>query len=123
MKEGNYMRLIKKLLFTLFMSIAILTSTTTPFINKPVVVQAATIRISQKTLTLNMNDTKKLRIIGTTKKITWTSSNKAVASVSKTGKVTAKTAGDTIITAKVNGQKYTCTVSVTDAVSSATKKG
>ena len=46
------------------------------------------------------------------KKVTWSSSNKKVAAVSKKGKVTAKKLGTAKITAKVNGKKYTCTVKV-----------
>ena len=44
--------------------------------------------------------------ISATEKITWTSSNKKVATVSSKGKVTAKKAGTATITAKTsNGKK------------------
>ncbi len=45
-------------------------------------------------------------------KVKWTSSNKKVATVSKTGKVTAKKAGKATITAKVGKKKLTCKVTV-----------
>lgn len=45
-------------------------------------------------------------------KITWVSGNKNVASVSKTGIVSIKGIGTTKITAKVNGRKIVCIVSV-----------
>ena len=45
-------------------------------------------------------------------KIKWKSANKKVASVSKKGKVTAKKAGKTKITATYNNKKYTFTVVV-----------
>lgn len=54
--------------------------------------------------------------------VTWYSSNSKVATVSSSGKVTAKKAGTTTITAKTsNGLKATCKVTVTDkSVSTAT---
>ena len=48
-------------------------------------------------------------------KLTWTSDNTAVATVSTTGKVTAKSAGTAVITATAkdgSGVKATCTVTV-----------
>ncbi|MDE7312249.1 MAG: Ig-like domain-containing protein, partial [Eubacterium sp.] len=45
-------------------------------------------------------------------KVTWVSGNKNVASVSKTGIVSVKGIGTTKITAKVNGRKVVCIVSV-----------
>lgn len=52
---------------------------------------------------------------GANKSVTWSSSNSSVASVSSTGKVTAKKAGTATITAKTadGGYKATCTVTVT----------
>ena len=49
---------------------------------------------------------------GTSKKVTYTSSNKSVAIVSSTGKVTAVKPGTAIITAKANGVKATCKITV-----------
>lgn len=46
------------------------------------------------------------------KKVTWKSSNKKVATVSKKGKVTAKRAGSATITATVAGKKLTCKVKI-----------
>ena len=52
--------------------------------------------------------------ISATEKITWTSSNKKIATVSSKGKVKAKKAGKVTITAKTsNGKKVTCTITVT----------
>jgi uncharacterized protein YjdB len=44
--------------------------------------------------------------------VTWTSSNKKVATVSSKGKVTAKGAGTCTIKLKTNGKTYSCTVRV-----------
>ena len=51
------------------------------------------------------------------RKLTWTSSNKAVATVSATGVVTPKKAGKAVIKVKTfNGKTAKCTVTVTDKV-------
>ena len=56
---------------------------------------------------------KSLKLKGTQgHKVTWISGNKNVASVSKTGIVTINGIGTTKITAKVNGRKVICIVSV-----------
>lgn len=45
--------------------------------------------------------------------MTWSSSNKKIATVSSSGKVTAKSAGKVTITARIsNGQRSSCTVTV-----------
>lgn len=56
---------------------------------------------------------KNLKISGTgNHKVTWSSSNENVAAVSKTGIVSIKGIGTTKITAKANGRKVICIVSV-----------
>ena len=69
-------------------------------------VQAA-IKLNQKTLYLTPKKSYKLKIKGTKKKVTWKSSTKKVATVSKSGKVTAKKIGKATIVAKVKGKKIT----------------
>lgn len=84
--------------------------------NYPVAVEAATnVKINKTKITLNKGQATTLRIIGTKEKITWRSSNKKVAIVNSKGKVTAKAAGTTIITATVSGKRYTCRVTVKNA--------
>lgn len=55
---------------------------------------------------------KTLKVTDTDNKITWSSSDKSVATVSGKGKVTAKGPGTAIITASVGGAKMTCEVQV-----------
>lgn len=55
---------------------------------------------------------KTLKINDTTSKITWSSSNKSVATVSSSGLVTAKGAGTATVTASVDGIKFTCKVKI-----------
>ncbi len=80
---------------------------------------AASIRLNKSKVTLYLSGKKTVQLTasvsGTNKKVTWKSSNSKVASVSTGGKVTAKKQGTAVITAKVNGKKATCTVTVKSA--------
>ena len=76
--------------------------------------------LSKKKATLTVKQSVKLSVkrnpISAKEKITWSSSNKKVATVSKSGKVTAKKAGKATITAKTsNGKKATCKITVKKA--------
>lgn len=79
-------------------------------------------KISQKKATITKGFTKKLTVSGGKVK-SWSSSKKSVATVDKkTGKVTAKKAGKTTITATLtNGKKLKCNVTVKDNKYSQTK--
>lgn len=69
-------------------------------------------RLSASSLKINARSSKQLKVTGTTRKISWSSSAPRIATVSNSGKVTALKSGSTIITAKINGIKYTCKVVV-----------
>ena len=76
------------------------------------------ITLNKTKLTINVGNTltlKKTLPSGTASyKVTYTSSNKSVATVSSAGKITPKKAGTVTITAKTfNGKKATCKVTVT----------
>ena len=79
------------------------------------VAEAATIKLNKKTATVNVGATVKLKVNGTKKTVKWSTSKKSVATVSSKGVVTGKKAGKATITAKVNGKKYTCKVTVKEA--------
>lgn len=69
--------------------------------------------ISNKSATLSVGFTKKLKIDNTSESVTWSSSKTSVATVSNKGVVTAKKAGTATITAKTkSGQKFTCKITV-----------
>ena len=73
---------------------------------------AQKVKLNKTKATLIKGQTLQLKLIGTKKKISWITSKKAVAVVSKKGKVTTKGKGTAIITAKVSGKKYKCKVIV-----------
>lgn len=83
-----------------------------PLIMMTTTVQAATVSINKKSAELVVGDTLQLKISGTKNKITWATDNKSVATVNKSGLVTAKAKGKATITATVNNKKYKCKVTV-----------
>ena len=62
--------------------------------------------------TVYVGKTRTLKVIKTSKKITWSSSDRQVAVVSRKGVVTGKWSGTAVITAKFGKQKRTCRVTV-----------
>lgn len=61
------------------------------------------IKLNKTKVTLNKGKTYTLKVTGTKKKVTWSSSNKKVATVNSKGKVTAKKKGTVTIIAKADG--------------------
>ena len=82
--------------------------------------KSAGIKLSAKKLTLKQNATKQLKATldkNATDKVTWSSSNKKVATVDKNGVVTAVKKGTVTITAKTSGgKKATCKVTDADHI-------
>ncbi len=109
------MKKIRKLVIVLLLIVSVVTPTSLPLVGNSKVAEAATIKLSKKTLTLEVGKTKTLTILGTKKKVTWSTSKKKVATVTKNGKITAISEGTTTITAVVDGKKYTCKVTVKKA--------
>lgn len=74
---------------------------------------ASSIKLNKKTATVTVGSSITLTasVSGKSKTITWSSSNKAIATVVN-GKVTGKKAGTATITAKANGQTATCKITV-----------
>ena len=77
---------------------------------------AASPKLNKKKATVTVGKTVKLKVKNTGKTVKWTSSNKKVATVKKSGKygavVTGKKAGKATITAKVGSKKLKCKVTV-----------
>ena len=83
-----------------------------PIINIPDTVEAASIRLSKKNVTIKVGQTITLKVKGTKKKVKWSSNKSSVAKVTQKGKVTGKKAGSAKITAKVKGKKLICKITV-----------
>lgn len=71
--------------------------------------------------TLSVGGSINLKLLNNKKKVTWKSSNKKVASVTKKGKVKAKKKGKASIVARVGKKKYTCKVTVGKVSKKSTK--
>lgn len=72
------------------------------------------VELNTKEVTLTIGETTKLKLkhAPKNKTITWDSSNKSVAAVTKKGNVTVKKRGKATITAESGKKKYTCKVTV-----------
>lgn len=101
---------MKHKLLTLLLTMALVLSSLTP-----IATQAATIKLSKTKLTIEVNATQKLKLskINSTK-VSWSSSDKKIATVSKWGTITAKAEGKTTVIAKYKNKKYKCIVTVVD---------
>ncbi|MGN0291275.1 MAG: CAP domain-containing protein [Lachnospiraceae bacterium] len=75
-------------------------------------VTVETPKISKKSASVYVNQTITLKVNNTSRKVTWSSKEKSIATVSSKGVVKGKKAGTTTITAKVGSKKYTCKVTV-----------
>lgn len=69
-------------------------------------------KLNYKARTIYVGHTLKLTLLNATTKVTWSTSSKAVATVSTKGLVTAKKAGSATITAKCGGKSFTCKITV-----------
>lgn len=77
---------------------------------------ATSLKLSNQKLTMNLSGTKTLKATitpkNTTDKLTYTSSNKNIATVNQNGKITPKKLGSVKITAKIGDLKKECTVTI-----------
>ncbi len=72
-----------------------------------------TVKLSKTKLTITVGKTKTIKLKNAKKKnVKWSSSNKKIATVTKAGKIKAKKKGSVKITAKYDGKKYVCKVTV-----------
>ena len=74
--------------------------------------EAATVKLNKTKLSICIGETWQLKVSGSEEKVTWSSSNKKVATVTKTGMVKGVKAGSATITAKISGKKCTSKVTV-----------
>jgi hypothetical protein len=76
------------------------------------VLAASKPKINAKSVSLNVGKSLQLKVTGTKSKVKWSSSSKKVATVTASGKITAKKKGTVIIKAKVKGKTLRCKVTV-----------
>ena len=105
----------------LLLSLLVIVATFTLGFEVPV--NAAKVKLSKKSITLEVGQKKTIKVKGTTKKVTWSSSDKKIATVNSKGKITAKSEGTCNITAKVGSKKLTCKVTVERALETGEGEG
>ncbi len=120
MQKGLHTMRILKRMATVLLVLSLLVSGTLPAAPE---VHAASPRMNKKTVRLRFGRTTRLKVYGTTEKITWRSSKKSVASVDSKGIVTAKKIGTAKIYAKFSGKKLYCKVTVTGSASDTRRGG
>lgn len=86
-----------------------------------VTVKKPTIKLNASSASVGVGSTKTLKasVAGYSKTVTWSSSNKSVATVSSKGVVKGIKKGTCTITAKANGVTATCKITVTEKVTKA----
>lgn len=75
-------------------------------------IASAQVKLSKTKATMEVNTTLKLKVSGTAEKVSWSSTKKTIAKVSKYGTVTALKKGKATIIATVGDKRYSCAVTV-----------
>ena len=73
---------------------------------------AAKVKLNKGKMMIYVGNTLQLKMLGTKKKIKWSSNKKKIATVTKKGKVKGVKAGQAVIIAGIGGKKYSCKVTV-----------
>lgn len=107
-------KLLKRtgIIIVLLLALSFISPYAIPGIDPIVEVEAATVKLNKTKITINVGETYQLKLTGTKSKVIWSSGKKSIAIVSSDGLVTGKKKGSVIITAKVDGDEYECTVNV-----------
>lgn len=75
-------------------------------------VQAANVRLNKTSVSIVAGKSVKLKVRGTGKKVKWSTSSKAIATVSSSGKVTGKKPGKATIRARIGKKTLKCKITV-----------
>ncbi len=103
-------RMVLTLAAAIFLSAVIPVST--PLYSNVIHADAASLKLNITNASVNIGETVRLKLIGTTKTVKWSSSDKTIATVSSSGIVTGLKKGTVKITAAVDSQKYISTIAV-----------
>lgn len=98
---------MKKRILSLFITLLMIVS-----LIAPSSVQAATIKLNKTKVTIYEGETYQLKLSNYKKTVKWSTSNANVATVDKSGNITAHNQGTVYITTKVNNKTYKCYVTV-----------
>ena len=92
--------------------IALITCSFLPSVNAKTKTKIA---ISDKKISIEVGEEYQLSVTGTKSKVTWSSADKSVATVSSDGFVDAISVGKTKVTGKIGTKKYSCQVTVKES--------
>ena len=108
------MKRVKKLLTVVALSFSMLATSISiqNIIGMQETANAATIKLNKNNIILKTGASTKLKVVGTKKKVKWSTDNKFVATVDKNGKVRGQNAGEAYIYAKAQGKNLKCKVTV-----------
>ena len=106
------MKLLKKILLATIITMVALVIVPKIIPEWQNTVSAASIKLNKKEKTIYEGNTYTLKVKGTNKNVSWSSSNKKIATVNSDGKVKAKYNGTATITAKVGSKKLKCKIKV-----------
>ncbi|HAB62496.1 MAG TPA: hypothetical protein DCE48_17670 [Lachnospiraceae bacterium] len=81
-----------------------------------VTAKAAEIKLNTTSTSIRVKQTYQLKITGSSKAVTWSSSNKKVVTVDSKGKIKGVKKGSATITAKVSGKEYEAKITIVDAI-------
>ncbi len=112
------MKRFKKFFTVAALSISMLTTSvaTQNIVGVQETVQAATIKLNKKAISLYVGKTQKLKVTGTKARVKWSSTEPSIAKVGKSGIVTAVSSGTATINAKVGKKVMSCKVSVKEKI-------
>ncbi len=111
-----------KLLFIFVLSLVLQITGIVPCAEFTAKAETSAVSISKSKLTLEIGKSENLTLKGTSRVAVWKTSSKKIATVSRTGKVTAKSIGTAKITATLGKASYSCRVTVKGSIDSY-KKG
>lgn len=108
----------QKKILTVFLSVFCII---TGILSTTLTADAATYKLNKTSLNLNVGTIYTLSV-NTKSRVTWTSGNKAIATVSSKGTITAQKTGSTYITARIGRTLLKCKVNIFSAKLNVTKK-
>lgn len=122
--KGFHMKRFKKIFAVAALSLSMLATSVAAqnIVGVQETLQAATIKLSRKTLNLKVGETANLKVSGTKKKVKWSSGNKYVVSVTKKGKVLAVGEGTAYVKAKIGKKSLSCKVTVVSSFNASQAK-